>query len=80
MNTLSKNNNIILIWIPSHIGIQGNERADRAAKKALQTCISNTKIPYTDLKPLINKFILEKWQKSWVDQTEQAPPYSRYHR
>ena len=57
MNTLSKNNSIILTWIPSHIGILVNERA-------LQTRISNTKIPYTDLKPLINKFILKKWQKS----------------
>ena len=70
MNTLSKNNSIILIWIPRHIGIQGNERADKAAKKALQTHISKTKIPYTDLKPLINKFILKKWQKSWADQTQ----------
>ena len=39
-------------------------------KKALQTCISNTKIPYTDLKSLINKFILKKWQKSWDYQTQ----------
>ena len=69
MNTLSKNNSIILTWIPSHIGIQGNERVDRAEKKPLQTCISNTKIPYTDPKPLINKFILKKWQKSWDYQT-----------
>ena len=60
INTLSKSNSIIFTWIPSHIGIQGNERADRAAKKALQTRIFNTKIPYTDLKPLINKFILKK--------------------
>ena len=70
MNVLSKNNSIIITWIPSHIGIQGNERADKAAKKALQTRISNTKIPYTNLKPLINKFILKKWQKSWDDQTQ----------
>ena len=70
MNTLSKNYSIILTWIPGHIGIQGNERADKAAKKALQTCISNTKIPYTDLKPLINKFILKRWQRSWDDQTQ----------
>ena len=65
-----KNNSIILTCIPSDIGIQGNERAYRAAKKALQTCIFNTKISYTDLKPLINKLILKKWQKSWDDQTQ----------
>ena len=70
MNTLSKNNSIILTWIPNHIGIQRNERADRAAKKVLQIRISNTKIPYTDLKPLINKFIFKKWQKSWDDQIQ----------
>ena len=70
MNTLSKNNSIILTWILDPIGIQGNERADKAAKRALQTHISNTKIPYTNLKPLINKLILKKWQKSWDDQTQ----------
>ena len=72
MNTLSKNNRIILTWILSHIGIQGNERADKVTKKALQTHTSNSKIPYTDLKPLINKFILKKWQKSWDDQIQNS--------
>ena len=36
-------------------------------KKVLLTDISNTKILFTDLKPTINKFIHEKWQKSWDD-------------
>ena len=39
MNTLSKNNSIILTWIPSHIGIQGNERADSCKKSIPDTCI-----------------------------------------
>ena len=70
LNTLSKNNNIIFTWIQSHIGIQGNEKADKAAKKALQIDMCKSKIPYTDLKPTIKKFISDKWQKSWDNQTQ----------
>ena len=29
---------------------------------------TDAKIPYTDLKPNINKFLRDKWQKSWDDQ------------
>ena len=77
MNTLSQNNSIILTWMPSQIDIQGNERAD----KALLADMSNAKIPYTYLKPIINKVILKKWQKilGWSN-IEQAPPCTRYHR
>ena len=50
--------------------------SDKVTKKALQTHISNTKIPYTNLKPLINKFILKKWQQFWDDQTQNK----LYHR
>ena len=68
LNTLSKNNNIIFTWIPSHIGLQRNEKADKAAKKALQIDMCKSKIP--DLKPTIKKFISDKWQKSWDNQTQ----------
>ena len=70
INSLSKNNCIIITWIASHNGINENERADEAATKAIQVVIFNTKIPYTEIRPLINKFILKKWQRSWVDQTQ----------
>ena len=33
MNTLSKNNSIICTWIPNHIGMNENERVDKAEKK-----------------------------------------------
>ena len=50
--------------------LTGKWKGRQSCKKEFQTRISNTKIPYTDLRPLINKFILKKWQKSWDDQTQ----------
>ena len=56
---------IYLCWIPSHIGIRGNEAADMAAKESLYLDITATQVPYTDLKCHINSFISNKWQERW---------------
>ena len=56
---------IILCWLPSHTGIKGNEKADLAAKSALLLPPSNFKLPYTDFKPVINKYLFNKWQSVW---------------
>ena len=52
-------------WIPSHIGILGNEAADVAAKESLSKDIIASQVPYTDLKPHINSFIANRWQERW---------------
>ena len=56
---------IYFCWIPSHIGIRGNEAADMAAKESLSHNITASQVPYTDLKPHINSFISDKWQERW---------------
>ena len=37
-------------WVPSHVGIKDNERADKAAKLAIvERQVSNISLPYKDL-------------------------------
>ena len=64
-NDLAELNNIVFCWLPSHVGIEGNEKSDIAAKSALTLNISGLKIPFTDFKPCINTFLHNKWQMSW---------------
>ena len=52
---------IHLCWLPVHVGIRGNEHANRAAKTDMQPCL----IPPLDFKPIIRKHITAMWQNTW---------------
>ena len=62
---LSEFNEIIYCWIPSHIGIAGNESVDQKAKDSLNLHPTNFSIPYANFKSFINRYILNKWQIIW---------------
>ncbi|ESO05432.1 hypothetical protein HELRODRAFT_171833 [Helobdella robusta] len=66
-DNLNDNNGkkIILIWIPSHIGIEDNEEVDQLASQAHNISISNLPIPHNDLRFWTIKVSMEKWQLEW---------------
>jgi len=53
---------IVVCWIPSHVNITGNERADLAAKSAVTLPITKMKIPATEHSPRVSQFCLKEWQ------------------
>ena len=56
------------MWVPVHVGIRGNEAANRAAKEALDKKPTADLIPFSDLKSLTAKYVYQIWQKEW-DET-----------
>ena len=67
-------------WIPAHIGVQGNEAADRVAKQA--ACLhvnpgtrprrpATTTIPKTLIattKTVIRRSMMHEWEKMWLNE------------
>ena len=64
-HTISELKTIIYCWVPSHIGIYGNEKVDKNAKESLNLEETVFKIPYVNFKPFINEYISDKWQTIW---------------
>ena len=54
------NTKLKFYWIPSHIGIEGNEIADNLAKRASETQPNQIKIPWTDIVSRYKKYFDEK--------------------
>ncbi|XP_072398117.1 uncharacterized protein [Diabrotica undecimpunctata] len=62
----SKNGvSVTIIWIPSHVGIIGNENADHAAKLACSLENMENIQLHQDLKSSIKNNVLSTWQTYW---------------
>ena len=56
-----------LCWCPAHVGIVGNERADKMAKDASldNGPAANNAIPYKDWYPIIKSKVRDEWDDEW---------------
>jgi hypothetical protein len=74
MTSLERANwNIELSWIKAHVGIFGNELADRLAKAAASDTEANIFFSRLPMSTLISKIQEEtklKWQKEWEECTK----------
>src|SRR6516162_3553081 len=71
---LAKDIQLHICWVPGHIGIYGNEQADKAAKRAAEAesnskniidCSSEIGISITSLKSQVKKSLLQSWYESY---------------
>jgi ribonuclease HI len=65
-NLCQDDKQIRFCWVPSHVGIDGNEAADAAAKTGLNQPIDGSiRIPYSDLQCRVRQYYHDLLQAKW---------------
>ena len=70
---------VLLAWIPGHVGICGNEMADRLAREAVKNRPINMKVPYSDLKRKVSSYVFSTWEEDWLVEGLSGPAENKLH-
>ena len=62
---------VVLCWIPGHVRVAGNEKADSAARSAAAVQSSSRfPLPATDFTFTISQIIRKEWQRRWEEVSD----------
>ena len=54
------------LWVPAHVGVEGNEMADKVAKRSLRKEVDiDLAIGAYECRSIIKRKITSEWQKQW---------------
>ena len=65
LKLLQRGKEVTLMWIPSHMGIRGNHKADEKAKEALGSENLFIKTCYKDFGYCSKQYVKRLWQEDW---------------
>ena len=66
---LDSGRNVALCWVPSHIGVPGNEEADSHAREATSSAnINQLPLPRSDIKSFIRQRARNFWERKWQQE------------
>jgi len=80
LNTLSQHNKIVLQWIPAHVGIAGNEAADKLAKAGSKLPQPQTSTSYGEAKTLLRRQFKEEWSNKNENYRPDHDPFNKLDR
>lgn len=72
---------VTLMWIPSHVGIAGNEKADKAAREAIDETERVSIHLYYDIDRTFYNIIHQRWQEHWTSKpskTREIEPTTKF--
>ena len=69
-NLITGGFDVSFAWVPSHVGVEGNDRADAKAKRASQRAPEFIAIPYRNWFPELRKRTNELWTRHGEMRTE----------
>ena len=67
---VSSDKSFTLCWVPSHVGIDGNSRADDLARRSISTLpVTPVSLPRSDFKLYLKQSVRSAWRSMWAQQT-----------